>query len=246
MSWNTSPNRVAGGLVLEYDSAEMVLETRIYVEHPNLALSHTIKSLNDLSAGVISDAGTDPDHDVYFFWVETEDFELLNATLAEDHTIAAFTPVVDTGSRRTYRIEYSEDAKLITPGVVAAGGITLEATNYLTGWRLHLEFPDHESLLALNEYANDEGIQLEILELHQRDSPIQRDELDLTESQREALVGAFIHGYYDDPRTVTQEELASILEISSSALSGRLRRGSARLIEAYLVDDESPALDEDD
>lgn len=221
----------------------MVLETRVYAEHPDLALSHTIRSLNDLSIGVISDAGTDPEHDVYHFWVEADDFEHLHAVLEDDHTVDSFTPVVDSGTRRTYRIEYSSTVTLITPGIVDVGGLTLQSENYLTGWRLHLELPDHDALLSLNEYAHAEGIQLDILELVHRDSPVHTQEATLTEAQRAALVGAFIHGYYDDPRTVTQEELASILDISSSALSGRLRRGAARLIESVVLDDEVAALD---
>ena len=221
----------------------MVLETKVYVEHTDLALTHTIRSLNEIEVGVISDAGTDPEHDVYFFWVETDDFELLNATLDEDHTVDSYTPVVDSGPRRTYRVEYSDEATLITPGIVDAGGLTLESRSYLNGWQLHLEFPDHDALLALNDYANEEGIQLEILELQHRDSPVEDSPHELTESQRAALVGAFVQGYYDDPRTVTQEELASILGISSSALSGRLRRGSARLIEAFLLEDDTVPVD---
>lgn len=221
----------------------MVLETKVYVEHPNLALAHTIRSRNDIEVGVISDAGTDPEHDAYFFWIEADDFEMVDATLQADHTVDGFTPVVDSGRRRTYRVEYSAEAELITPGIVDAGGLTLESRSYLTGWKLHLEFPDHEALLALNEYATEQDIQLEILELQHRDAPIEDAAHELTEAQRAALVGAFVHGYYDDPRTVTQEDLASILGISSSALSGRLRRGSARLIEAFLLEDDAVTVD---
>lgn len=216
----------------------MVIETKIYVEHPDLPLADTIRSLGHVDVGVISNAGTDPEHDIYFFWVETDDFELVSAAMAEDHTIDDFTPVTETGDRRTYGIEYSADATLVTPGVVDAGGLTLSATSYLSGWKLHLELPAHDALLSLNEYVTTRGIQLEILELQQHDTPLQETTHDLTESQRAALVGAFIHGYYDDPRRTTQEELAEILGISSSALSGRLRRGSARLIEAYILADE--------
>lgn len=219
----------------------MGIETQIYAEHPDLALAHTIRSLDDVDIGVISSAGTDPGHDVYFFWVAADDFDLVEATFDEDHTIGDYTAVIDSGARRTYCIEYSDDASLITPTIVDVGGLTLSATSYLSGWRLHLELPDHDALLALNEHANEVGIQLEILELQQHDAPLQEPDHDLTESQRAALVGAFVHGYYDDPRRVTQEELADILGISSSALSGRLRRGSARLIEAFLLDADGDA-----
>lgn len=216
----------------------MVISITVYVEHPDLALSHTIRTLPDVSVGVIPDAGTDPNHDVYYFWIEAEDFDAVDATLAEDHTVEEFSVVVETEARRTYRIEYGDGTKLISPAVTERGGITLDSRSHSNGWKLELQLQDHDALYALDEYATEEGIRLEILELQH--SGDEEDALDfgLTESQREALVGAYVHGYYDEPRETSLEGLAALLGISPTAMSGRLRRGSTRLIEAALVDEE--------
>lgn len=214
-----------------------MITTKVYAEHPDLALSHTIRSLPDVEIGVVSDAGTDPRNEVYYFWIEASDFDAVDAALEADHTVADFSVIVETETRRTYRVEYSDEALVVTPTITELGGLTLEATSQSDGWVLHLQLEDHAALYALNEWARGVGLRLDVLELQQRDTGDGRADFDLTESQREALVGAFVKGYYDEPRESSLEELASLLGITPSAVSGRLRRGSAQLIESVLIDE---------
>ena len=216
-----------------------MISVRVYAEHPDLALTHTIRSLPEVEVGVVSDAGTDPQHDVYFFRFEAPDFEAVEAALEEDHTVADYSVIVDRGDRRTYRIEYSDRAKLLTPAMTEVGGLTLEARSHSNGWALTMHLTDHDGLYALSEFAAAEGIRLEILSLKQTEETYDRFDFGLTDEQREALVTAYVHGYYDEPRGVSLEGLASLLGISPTAVSGRLRRGSARLLEEVLVDDEA-------
>ena len=217
-----------------------MISTTLYIQHPDLALSYTIRSLSvsDGETEVVSDAGTDPEHDVYYFWIEASDFGTVEETLTEDHTVADFSVIAGTDDRRTYRIEYSDEAKLITPTITDIGGITRESRSYSNGWKLHVQFEDHSALSALYEYASTEDIRLELLELRQQEENDDRVEFGLTESQREALMAAFMQGYYDEPREASLKELASFLGISRTAVSGRLKRGSARLIEEVLIDED--------
>lgn len=217
----------------------MVIAMKMYVEHPDLPLVPTIRALPEVELGVFSNAATDPEHDVYTFWIEASDFDAVEQALSEDHTVADYSVILEAGKRKTCSIEYSDDVTLITPGVVEVGGLTLEARSYTNGWLIHLQLQDHDDVFSLNEYAEEHGIHLDLLELTQND---ERDELQgygLTESQREALVSAYVQGYYDYPRNTMLEELASTLDISSTAVSGRLRRGSARLIKEVLVESEN-------
>lgn len=216
-----------------------MISTKVYVQHPDLALSHTIRSLSvsDGETEVVSDAGTDPEHDVYYFWIEASDFDAVEETLTEDHTVATFSILTGAEDGRTYRIEYSDEAKLITPTITDIGGITRESRSYLNGWKLHVQFEDHSALSALYEYASTEDIRLELLELRQQEKSNDRAEFGLTGSQREALMAAFMQGYYDEPRETSLKELASFLGISRTAVSGRLKRGSAQLIEEVLIND---------
>ena len=53
----------------------------------------------------------------------------------------------------------------------------------------------------------------------------------------EALVLAVERGYYDIPRQCTTAQLAAVLGVSDQAVSERLRRGIATLVEGTLGDD---------
>jgi predicted DNA binding protein len=218
----------------------MVISTRIYVEHPDLALSHTIRTCRDITIGVVSDAGTDPQHDVYVFWVEAADFEAVEAVLAEDHTVAAFGAIVETADRRTYQIEYSDDALLVSPLVAEVGGLVRNTESRSEGWELELELEDHESLYRLHQLARGRDVRLDVLDVLQTEEGEggDRSEFGLTEAQVEALVCAYVHGFYDEPREISLEGLADILDVSPTAVSGRLRRGSTRLVEEILIDGE--------
>lgn len=215
----------------------MVISTRVYVEHPDLALAHTIRSCGDVTIGVVSDAGTDPQHDVFAFWVEAADFASFERRVAEDHTVADFEAIVETEERRTYQIEYSADATLISPLVNEVSGLVHDTESRGDGWELELELADHESLYRLHRLARDRDMRLDVLDILQTEESDGRSDFGLTEAQVEALVCAYVHGFYDEPREISLEGLAEILDVSPTAVSGRLRRGSARLLEEILVED---------
>lgn len=210
----------------------------MYVEHDKIALAPTIRSLPDANISVVSEAGTDPVHQVYFYRFEAVDFEEIESVLDDDVTVADYTPIVETGNRRTYRIEYSDDTKLVTPIVSEVGGLTLSSERHANGWVLDLQLRDRDGLYELSESADEEGIHLEVLGIQETEGTYDREDFGLTESQREALLAGFVNGYYDDPRETSLVDLAELLDISPTALSGRLRRGSARLIEQVLIEDD--------
>jgi len=215
-----------------------VITTRVYVTHPDLALAETIEAHPEAEIEVVSDVGTDPRRDAYFFRIDAPDFDAVESSLATDHTVADVALVRETGSRRTYRIQYSDDATLITPAIAERGGLTLETTSYRNGWLLRLQLDGHDTLYDIDEYATRKGISFEVIELKQTAGLGDRSDSGLTAAQIEALVTAHGLGYYADPRDASLEDVADALGISDTAASGRLRRGSARLVEEMLVTEE--------
>lgn len=212
----------------------MAITLEVYVEHSDLALTQTIRALPEADIGVVSDASTDPNHDVYFFWIEAPDFDRVEVAFEDDATVASYERVLTSGDRRTYGIEYAEDATLISPAINRLGGLILESRSHLNGWLLTILFQDHAVLNEFNEYVSDADYRIDVFELRQENSVDDQRQFGLTDCQAEALVCAYVHGYFDDPRQVSLEELGSILGISETAVSGRLRRGSARLTEAVI------------
>lgn len=212
----------------------MTISATVYVEHPNLGLVPTIQSLDEVEIGVIPDAGTDPEHDVHFFWVEAPDFEAVERAFEADDTVADYTTVAESPERRTYRIAYSDEAVLVSPAITDLNGLMLSSKSHSEGWIVTLRLQDRQSLYRLSQRAEKKGLTFDVRAISQSDSTEVRPEFELTESQIEALVAAYEHGYYDEPREISLEELGSILGISRTAVSGRLKRASSRLIEARL------------
>jgi predicted DNA binding protein len=61
----------------------------------------------------------------------------------------------------------------------------------------------------------------------------------LRAEQRQTLVTAVEHGYFETPREVTLDELADALDVPRSTVSYRLRRATAELAKAF-VDEGGP------
>ncbi len=212
----------------------MVVSLQAYVEHPDLALTPTIKSLPNATLGVVSDAGTDPTNDTYFFWVDADDASTVESAFDADPTIASYERIIDTEGRRTYGIEYADGARLITPRITDLGGLVIDSRSHSSGWLFTLQFRDHATLNRFNEFVSHSEFHFDIFELQQGDSTETQPDYGLTDAQREALVTAYVHGYFDEPRETSLEELGTILGISQTAVSGRLRRGAGQLIETVL------------
>ncbi|MFB6309919.1 MAG: helix-turn-helix domain-containing protein [Salinirussus sp.] len=212
----------------------VVISLQMYVQHSDLALSQAIAEVPAAEIGVVSEAGTDPDHETYFFWVETDDYEAVERAFEADPTVASHRCVIEAEDQRTYGIEYADNASLLSPVITEIGGLILEARSHGTGWLLTVHLQSHDMLDTLDEYLTSEGFRYEVFELRHVDEIQDRADFGLTAEQIEALVCAYVHGYYDEPRQISLEELGSILGISETAVSGRLRRGSARLAEVVL------------
>ncbi|WP_232701768.1 helix-turn-helix domain-containing protein [Halobacterium wangiae] len=57
----------------------------------------------------------------------------------------------------------------------------------------------------------------------------------LTERQRECVAAALREGYFEVPRDCTLAELADSLDVDKSTASETVRRGTARIVEQFLV-----------
>lgn len=84
---------------------------------------------------------------------------------------------------------------------------------------------------AFGEVLDSTGLQYELLTVVHTDD----EESLLTERQRECLTVAQRRGYFDVPRECTLAELAEALDVDKSTASETIRRGTARVLEQFLV-----------
>lgn len=214
----------------------MSLIALVGISHEDLALTPTIVDGPPSSIQVVPQSSTDPETNKFFFLVEdVADFEAFEAALDADHTVAEWDAVSDFDGGRLYRLGHTEETKLISPKTVELGGLMLEATSKSQGWNVRLQFPNRETLSELWEFCDAEGIGFDLRQVYHKESAGIGDATGLTDAQRETLVKAHEAGYFEEPRRTSLAELAEELELSPTAVGGRIRRGTAALVETTLI-----------
>jgi len=114
----------------------------------------------------------------------------------------------------------------------------LEVIRYDDVWRFRLRSPDREGVAALQRYCAENDIDLRLDRINDLNEVEIGERYGLTDDQRRTIVRAFEEGYFDDPRGTTLEELGTEFDISSRAVSKRLRRGLRNLVDATLITDD--------
>jgi hypothetical protein len=222
----------------------MSIVTEIRFAHGDGALAHTLNELPDVDIKVIRDTSTEPGQSTYFIRLDHSQPETIRSVLAADHTVRTVSPLSESGSRQVWRVEFTDEARLLNPLVTSEGGFVLHArssriTDDQWGWQERWLLPDHESLHSIWQDAREAEFEFEILQFHPWDGTLSEytGAQTLTEEQRDTLALAYERGYFTEPRETDLEALADELGRSPSAVAGRLKRGMKLLIaETLLVD----------
>jgi len=214
----------------------MSITAKIHIQHDRLALVPTIRNLDEVNIRVITQGTTMPGVTAFPFLVEYDDREELERMLGSDPTVASYDLVDWTDGTGVYYIEHTPETKLISPVVTDVNGFLVHTETKGHGWLVRLLLPDREALNAIWEYADDEGISLDIIEIYGNDDAGGEGSYGLTDEQRAALNIAYTRGYFSEPREISLDEVATEMGLSSTAISGRLRRGLRNLIAATIAE----------
>lgn len=215
----------------------MSITAKIHIEHELLALIPTVQRLGDVSIRVITQGNTDPGSTVFPFFIAYDDREALEAALDDDPTIETCECIDWMGQTGIYYIEHTPETKLISTVATDVNGFLIHTETHDGGWLVRLLLPDREALSEIWEYANDNDISMEILEIYGNSDTNDETSYGLTDEQRVALKTVYKHGYFSEPREISLDEAAAELGLSSTAMSGRLRRGMRNLISATIADE---------
>lgn len=221
----------------------IIIEVRFAHEHG--ALADTLEALPELTVHVVNETSTAPSRNVDVFRFEGVDPDGVRSVLADDHTIRSAEVVRAVDDRSLFRIEFSPETELLATEVTANGGFVLDARSSRPGstrrgWRERWFFPDDGGIQAIWQHARNAGFEFEVIDLSQRlQSDITSVDRDpLTEEQRTALVTAYQRGYFKEPRETSLDHLAETLDVSPSAVNGRIKRGLRALIGTGLIVEE--------
>lgn len=216
----------------------MSITATLHVEHDRLALVPTLRALDDVHIKVVTQGNTNPGTSEFPFLVEYQDRAVLERTLDEDPTVDGYELVEWADSTGIYYIEHSPETKLVSTAVSDANGFLVHTESEGTGWLVRVLLPDRTALNAVWEYAIDNDMNLDIIEIYRNENAGSESSYGLTDEQRTALLMAYEKGYFVEPREMSLDTLADELDLSSTAMSGRLRRGMRNLIAATLVGED--------
>jgi hypothetical protein len=169
-----------------------------------------------------------------FVWVFGEGREEFATVVEELMPLAHLELLFDDRDALFYRLYWTHDAKTFFDAVEMEGLVITRAAGTVDGWNLTMQFDDQTSVKEFRAQCERRDIDFT---LHRLTNLVewQADKYSLTTRQRNALVRAYEAGYYQEPRRVSTEGLAAEFGVSARAMSGRLRRGTERLIESALV-----------
>jgi predicted DNA binding protein len=176
-------------------------------------------------------------------WISRTDPEADKKSLLETNYIERLTTADD---KTLFEVEWSDEIDGIVQSLTNSGGRILKAIGTQDSWDFHLLFDSHESLSEFNMAATSKEIPITLRKLHnpsvkQDPTDSSSEDMSLPNNHRETLLRAYRNGYYDVPRRSQLAELAEQDDISGSALSKRLRRANAKLIELTLLSEEELA-----
>lgn len=169
-----------------------------------------------------------------FLWTDGGDLAAFRAAVADDPAVVAVAEVDRRSDHRLLRVRWRELDDTIVAGVRAESGSVLRAVGRHDEWSLVVRFHDDEGAAEFQSYCETSGTDLLARRVFEPRRP-NVERYGLTTAQCDALVAALRMGYFAVPRRCELRDVAGALGVSATAVSERIRRGEANLVEAALT-----------
>lgn len=228
------------------DDSTMVVTAEITVPADTFALGSLFQTYPDVVVEFepLVPLQSDRETNLPLVWIGGVEPDAVLSALTEIDGIDVVARLATDGEKTLFELEWSDELDGIVQPLLDTGGRILTARGTVDHWTFRLLFDSHVSLSEFNMAVTGNGIPVTLRRLSS--STIQRDAVDeagdrsLPPNHRETLLLAYHSGYYDTPRECQLADLAAKENVSDSALSKRIRRATASLIEHTLLADEDP------
>ena len=220
-----------------------IVKARIPAEE--FALYESLSSLSGVEFEVERIVQSGEEAAMPLMWIRNAEQEAVDTAINDDPSVRNLTLLSSFEDELLYRMEWVSEVKLVLQMLTNSEATITDAFGNDGQWFLRILYPDRELLTKTVQYAEQEGLNIDVTAIRKMDGkPAGR--FGLTEEQFEALEAAHETGYYDVPRGTDQSELADQLGISHQALSERLRRATGALVEDALLVGTANESDEQD
>lgn len=174
-------------------------------------------------------------------WIDVGEYEFpkIATRLNDDYRVKSIVQVDEHEGQGLYRLDWATEVKGLFAGFRTYDLSFDRASGTAEEWQFRVYNRDHESLTGFQGHCSDYDIPIQIEQVYHPTSPDEPLDWGLTQEQREALITAFNHGYFDIPQETTLEETGEQFEISRQAAGDRVHRGLRSLVSRTLVVDRS-------
>ncbi|GAB7019646.1 helix-turn-helix domain-containing protein [Halostagnicola bangensis] len=169
-----------------------------------------------------------------YFWVRGGQPEDIESCFEAHPGVNSIDLIDSVEDEYLMRAEWDQEYAGILNALAEDNVVVLSAIGTKDGWDFEVRGESHEKISEFRSTVQGYDISIEITAVHAL-LAIHEDGYELTDTQREALVLAYEHGYFDSPREASLEDVAEELGITQQSLSSRLRRGHRRLIGGTLI-----------
>ncbi|RJT06094.1 helix-turn-helix domain-containing protein [Halococcus sp. IIIV-5B] len=207
------------------------------------ALYEALRSLPDVEFEIERVVQSGDDAVMPLVWVRGAEADAVGEALEADPSTRDISLLSTFENEQLYRMQWVSEVEVVLQMITNSAATVMDAFGRDGRWYLRVLYPDQESLTKTNDFVEENGLTFDVKAIRQmQGKPVGR--YGLTEAQFEALDAALDAGYFAIPRETSLSELADRLDISHQALSERLRRATAALVEDALIPGAAGVLDE--
>lgn len=176
----------------------------------------------------------DEDGITYLFWAESDDFEGFDDALGEDPTVTDPELLTEANTRRLYRVNFTDEGEDVAtfPAWSELDLVMLDAMRTHDQWAVRMRMPDREALSDYRDLCREQGFTFDLQSVYHDTGEPNPLSYGISSCQKEALVTAYRIGYFEIPRAASLATVADELDVSQQAVSERIRRGTAALVES--------------
>jgi len=173
-----------------------------------------------------------------YIWASSDDAEQIVDRIKADADIVSVETIDQINGGALLQAEWDVDDNELIRALLASNGSCISAVGTGDGWELTLRFPRRSDLAEYYTGCKNDDLNVSVRSIHDSGWVTDRGtESVLTLPQREALLCALEEGYFEVPREITLQRLAEKLDISDTATSQRLRRGTEKLLIEFVNGD---------
>lgn len=172
----------------------------------------------------------------FLFWAEGGDLTAFDDALDADPTVTDPVLLTETETHRLYRVTFTAEGEAVAtvPFWSNLDISVLDMTGSEEGWDIRMRMPDRDILRQYREICEEQNLRFQLQSIYEEATALSEADAQLTTCQRETLITARRLGYFEIPRQASMADIANSCEVSSQAVSERIRRGTVTLIDAAL------------